>query len=85
MKRATNSVRGALKTSRGEPACSIRPSFITHDEVGERHRLVLAVGDVDEGDAELLLQALQLGAHLDAQERIERRERLVEQQDLRAR
>ena len=83
MKRATNSVAGWLKMSRGVPACSIRPLFITTIEIGQRHRLVLAVGDVDEGDAELLLQPLQLGAHLDAQERVERRQRLVEQQDLR--
>ena len=83
MKRATNSVRGRLKTSRGEPCCSIRPSFITHHEVGQRHRLVLAVGDMDEGDAELALQPLQLGAHPEPQERVERRKRLVQQQDLR--
>ena len=61
----------------------MRP-LVHHDhEVGQRHRLFLAMGDVDEGDAELGLQALQLRAHLDAQERVERRERLVEQQDLR--
>ena len=54
-----------------------------HDEVGQRHRLFLAVGDMDEGDAEPRLQRLQLLAHLDAQERVERRQRLVEQQDLR--
>ena len=53
------------------------------DEVGECHRLVLAVGDVQEGDAELLLQALELGAHPDPQKRVERRERLVEQEYLR--
>ena len=54
-----------------------------HDVVGQRQRLVLAVGDLDEGDAELFLQALQLAAHPHPQERIERRERLVEEQDLR--
>src|SRR6516225_1107949 len=37
----------------------------------------------DERDAELVLQAFQLGAHADAQERVERRKRLVEQKDLR--
>ena len=53
------------------------------DQVGQRHRLFLAVGDVDEGDAERRLQLLQLGAHADLQERVERRQRLVEQQRFR--
>ncbi len=42
------------------PACSIRPSFITTIRSASAMRLVLAVGDVDEGDAELALQPLQL-------------------------
>src|SRR6202008_2961520 len=54
-----------------------------HHEIGERHRLVLAVGVMDEADAKPGLQGLQLLAHLDAQERIENRQRLVEKQDLR--
>src|SRR3546814_10060185 len=29
-----------------------------HHQVGQRHRLLLAVGDMDEADAEFLLQAL---------------------------
>ena len=37
---------------------------------------------MDEGDAEPRLQLLELGAHADLEERIERRERLVEQQRL---
>ena len=61
------------------------PAIHQHHEIGERHRLVLAVRDVQERDAELLLQPLQLGAHLDAQERIERGERLVEQENARLR
>ena len=65
------------------PACSILPLVHHHHEVGERERLVLAVGDVDEGNAEPPLQPPQLGAHAHAQERVERRQRLVEQQDLR--
>ena len=57
------------------------PAVVHHDdEVGERHRLFLAVGDVDEGDAEPRLQLLELGAHADLEEGIERRQRLVEQQ-----
>jgi len=55
-----------------------------HDhQIGQRHRFVLAVGDMDKGDAELALQPLQLLEHEAAQERVERRERLVEQQNLR--
>ena len=38
---------------------------------------------MDEGDAELALQPLQFLAHATAQERVERRQRLVEQQNLR--
>ena len=64
MNRATNAVRGALNTSRGVAGLLDPAAVHHHHEVGERHRLVLAVGDVDEGDAELLLQALQLDAHL---------------------
>ena len=59
------------------------PAIHQHHEIGQRHRLVLAVGDVDEGDAEFALQPFQFGAHAQAQERIERRQRLVQQQDLR--
>ena len=36
-----------------------------------------------EGNAEILLQPLQFGPHSDAQERVQRRQRLVQQQDLR--
>ena len=44
---------GSLNTSRGG-AGLLDPAVVHHhDEVGQRHRLVLAVGDVDEGDAEL--------------------------------
>ena len=38
-----------------------------HDAVGQRHRLDLVVGDVDHGLAQLLVQALDLAAHLVAQ------------------
>ena len=40
------------------------------------------MGDVDEGDADLLLDRLQLDLHLLAQLQVERAQRLVEQQDL---
>ena len=53
------------------------------DAVGQRHRLDLVVGDVDERRRELLVQLLDLGAHLDAQLGVEIGERLVEEEDLR--
>ena len=82
-KRATNSVAGFSNTSRGAPDLLDRALVHHDDEVGERQRLVLAVRDMDEGNAELTLQPTQFGAHAHAQERVERRQRLVEQQDLR--
>jgi hypothetical protein len=50
---------------------------------GERQRLVLVVGDHDEGDAEPVLQVGEFKAQLLAQLGIERRERLVEEEDTR--
>jgi hypothetical protein len=41
------------------------------------------VRDVNEGDGQRALQALQLLAHLDAQERVQRGQRLVQQQHAR--
>ncbi|MDT4852710.1 hypothetical protein FQZ97_869520 [compost metagenome] len=51
-----------------------------HHGVGQGHRLFLRMGDMDEGQAELALPVAQFGTHLDAQEGVERGERLVEQQ-----
>ena len=53
---------------------------LIHDDhqIGQGHRLVLAMRDMDEGDAELALQPLQLLAHPHAQKRVEGGERLVE-------
>jgi hypothetical protein len=53
-----------------------------HDAVGHRQRLLLVVRDHDRRHAELLLQAADLAAQADAFERVERRQRLVEQQQL---
>ena len=50
------------------------------DPVGHRQRLLLVVRDVDEGDPELLLDRLQLDLERLAELRVERAERLVEQQ-----
>ena len=54
------------------------------DRVGHRHRLFLVVRDVDERDADLVLDALQLELHLLAELHVERAERLVEQEHARA-
>src|SRR5258705_1959387 len=64
--------------------CLFDATLIHHDnQIGESQRLVLAVCHVDEADAELPLEALQLLAHAHAQERVECGKRLVEQQHAR--
>ena len=65
------------------PICSIRPSFMTHDPVGDVHRLLLIVRDEDRRDVHLVVQAAQPRAQLLADARVERAERLVEEQHLR--
>ena len=55
------------------------------DAVGHVERLLLVVGDEDEGDAGLALQRAELVPHRLAELEVERRERLVEQQHLRLR
>ncbi len=52
------------------------------DAVGHGQRFLLVVGDEDEGDPGLVLQALQLDLHFLAQLQVQRRQRLVEQQHL---
>ena len=54
------------------------------DPVAHRERLVLVVRHVDERDADVLLDLLELDLHLLAQLQVERAERLVEQQHARA-
>ena len=58
---------------------------LVHDRhgVGHGHGLLLVVGHVEEGQADLLLDRLQLELHLTAQLEVERSERLVEQQERR--
>ena len=55
---------------------------VGHDRDPVRHgqRLTLVVGDVDEGDADLVLDALELDLHLLAELQVERAQRLVQQQ-----
>ena len=55
------------------------------DAVGDRQRLFLVVRDEDGGDAELLLDRADLLAQRNADLGVERRQRLVEQQQLRLR
>ena len=67
----------------GRRADLLDAALVEHrDAVGDGVRLLLVVGDVDRGDAELALQQLELGAHLDAQLGVEVGQRLVEQQHL---
>lgn len=47
------------------------PAVHRHHQAGERERLVLALRDVDERDAQLALEALPPVAHRGAQERVE--------------
>ena len=54
-----------------------------HDPVGHGERLFLVVGHHDRGDAEPLLQVADLAAQPGAHPRVERRQRLVEQQQAR--
>ena len=53
------------------------------DAVTHRHRLDLVVRDVHRRDREVPLDARNLGAHLHAELRVEVRERLVHEEDLR--
>ena len=59
------------------------PSSQDGDEVGERQRLFLVVGHEHDGRAEGCQQLLDLGAQAVAQARVERGERLVEQDQAR--
>ena len=80
MKSATNAVVGSLVEVRGSASCSTRPAVHHRDPVGHRQRLLLVVGDVDEGRPGRLLDPLQLELHLVAQLQVEGAERLVEEQ-----
>ena len=60
------------------------PAAVHHrDPVAHRQRLLLVVGDVDEGDADVALDPLQLDLQFLAQLQVQRSERLVEEEDLR--
>ncbi len=55
---------------------------VVHDDqdIGQRHRLLLVVGDVHESSADAALQQLQFILHLSSQLEVERAQRFVEQQ-----
>ena len=81
MKAATSSVSGRLKTSSGVPIWMISPVAEDRHAVGDGHRLLLVVGDVDRRHVEARMQALQLDARLEAKLRVEVGQRLVEQEE----
>ena len=80
MKPATNGPGGLLVDLLGRAALPDLAALHHRDAVGHRERLLLVVRDVEERDADLALDALQLHLHLLAQLQVERAERLVEQE-----
>ena len=83
MKPATNSLAGCSYTASGR-AQLLDPALVEHGQaVAHGQRLLLVVGDVDEGDADLALDPLELQLHLLAQLQVQGAERLVQQQHLR--
>ena len=79
---ATNRVRGRKYISSRRPDLLDAAGVHHRDLVGHRQRFFLVMGDEQECDPDAPLQRLQLRAHLLPQLRIERRERLIEQQDV---
>ena len=85
MNSATNGVAGLPYISAGGADLLDLAAVHDGDPVGDRERLLLVVGDVDRRDPELELDPADLLAQLHAHLRVERRERLVEQQHAAAR
>ena len=83
MKLATKESPGAATRSVGVPSCRIRPSADDADPVRERRGVLEVVGDEHGGQPERLEQLAQLGADARPRVRVERGERLVQQEDLR--
>ncbi len=83
MKRATNRLSGECRVPWASDL--LDAAAVQHnDAIGERHRLHLIVGHVDHrGVVHALVQLGDLDARRHAQRRVEVRERLVEQEDLR--
>ncbi len=74
--------RAVVKLAR---RCDLLDVAAAHDRDAVRHgqRFFLVMGDEDEGEPRLALQALQLDLHVLAQLHVECRKRLVEKQDAR--
>ena len=79
----TNGLAGCSNTSTGLASCSTLPLVHDDDAVGELERLFLIVGDEHARQMNLLVKAPQPAAQLLPDLRVERAERLVEQQHLR--
>ena len=80
------------EAARGHPVDLARPADLDdaaaghdHDPVGQGEGLGLGMRHVHEGDAEVALQAREHALHADDQMGVQRRQRLVQQQDLRLR
>ncbi len=85
MKRATKAVSGWLKSWRGVPACSIRPLFMMTIRSASAIASSWLWVTWTKTMPSCALQIAQLDPHLHPQEGVERRQRLVEQDDLRLR
>ncbi len=80
MKSAANGVAGAL-VDVARRADLLDPPLVHHDDaVGHRQRFLLVVRHQDRRHAQALLQRADLAAQPQPLERVERRQRLVEQQ-----
>ena len=66
-------------------AIQLLDDAVVHDRdlITDREALLLVMGDVDRGEAELLLQLPDLNTHLHAELRVEVTERLVEEHEIR--
>ena len=82
-KPATKRVFGRSNRSSGAPSCSITPSLSRTILISEGHGFDLIMGDVDHGLAKLLVEPLDLGAHLVPELGIQVGKRLVEQEETR--
>jgi len=75
---------GGLAVDRGRRPGLLDPATVHQgDPVGDDHRLLLVMGDIDGGDAQPLLQLPQLEPHVLAKLGVEVAQRLVEQQHAR--
>ena len=83
MKSATKRVAGRSYSSSGVPELLDTAGVHDRDPVAHRERLFLVVRHVDERDADLSLDPLELDLELAPELQVERSERLVEQEDVR--